>query len=305
MAAGVLRISEPLPAACPDRAKCSAAATSHGRPEPRTARVWLPTSRGPASSQVRKRWKTSASSRPPRSISEVATSSAICVSSVNSPGAQPQEPPPHISVCAPRAGVGKRAENRPGGPNSNGAPRASPTAEPTSAPATRWERCIRVDMVFPPGELAQRRANPKLDGIRANVNDVYRDSSGKALTDYPRPSVAVDTAVLTVPDDDPRLSVLLVRRAVGHRGSEWSLPGTFLHEGETLAVAVGRSLREKAGLAPEVAPRQLHVFDDPARDDRGWVLSVAHVAALPWRQIEPVLGAGGGVGGGRAGGGGA
>ena len=24
-------------------------------------------------------------------------------------------------------------------------------------------------------------------------------------------------------------------------------------------------------------PRQLHVFDDPDRDDRGWVLSVAHV----------------------------
>ena len=121
---------------------------------------------------------------------------------------------------------------------------------------------------------------------------MFRDSSGKALTDYPRPSVAVDTAVLTVPDDDPRLSVLLVRRTGQHRDSEWSLPGTFLHEGETLAIAVGRSLCEKAGLAPDVVPRQLHVFDDPERDDRGWVLSVAHVAALPWREIQPVLGEG-------------
>jgi 8-oxo-dGTP diphosphatase len=124
---------------------------------------------------------------------------------------------------------------------------------------------------------------------------VYRDSSGKALTAYPRPSVAVDTAVLTVPDDDPRLSVLLVRRAGKHRGSEWSLPGTFLHKGETLAIAVGRSLREKAGLTPDVAPRQLHVFDNPERDKRGWVLSVAHVAALPWRAIEPVLAGGQGA----------
>jgi ADP-ribose pyrophosphatase YjhB (NUDIX family) len=150
---------------------------------------------------------------------------------------------------------------------------------------------MRAAMGSPPDELAHRRANPKLDGIRANVNDVYRDSSGKALTDYPRPSVAVDTAVLTVPDDDPRLSVLLVRRAGVHSGSEWLLPGTFLHEGETLAVAVGRSLREKVGLTPDVAPRQLHVFDDPTRDDRGWVLSVAHVAVLPWTAVEPVVAA--------------
>jgi hypothetical protein len=40
IAAGVVRMREPLPAAWPERAKCSAAATSHGRPEPRTARVW-------------------------------------------------------------------------------------------------------------------------------------------------------------------------------------------------------------------------------------------------------------------------
>jgi len=120
---------------------------------------------------------------------------------------------------------------------------------------------------------------------------VYRDTSGKALTDYPRPSVAVDTAVLTVPTTDPRLSVLLVRRAGEDRQEGWALPGTFLHQGETLAVAVGRSLREKAGLTPDVAPRQLHVFDDPGRDNRGWVLSVAHVAALPWRAVEPVLAA--------------
>ena len=90
----------------------------------------VPTSGGSAAAHVRNRSKRSASSSPPRSISDGATSSAIWVSSVNSPGAQPSDPPPHISVCAPRAGEGKRAENCPGGPNSNGAPSASPTAEP-------------------------------------------------------------------------------------------------------------------------------------------------------------------------------
>ena len=115
---------------------------------------------------------------------------------------------------------------------------------------------------------------------------MYRDSAGKTLEDYPRPSVAVDTAVLTV---DPRseLGVLLVRRE-GSRGDAWALPGTFLHEGETLADAVLRSLDRKAGLRG-TTPRQLHVFDDPKRDNRGRVLSVAHVVVLPWATVEPVL----------------
>jgi 8-oxo-dGTP diphosphatase len=116
---------------------------------------------------------------------------------------------------------------------------------------------------------------------------MYRDSSGKTLEDYPRPSVAVDTAVLTVGPRDA-LDVLLVRRDSAHRGDAWGLPGTFLHEGERLADAVLRSLDEKAGLRG-TAPRQLHVFDDPKRDDRGWVLSVAHVVVVPWRTVAPVL----------------
>jgi 8-oxo-dGTP diphosphatase len=117
---------------------------------------------------------------------------------------------------------------------------------------------------------------------------VYRDASGKTLADYPRPSVAVDTAVLTV-GPHRTLDVLLVRRAGSHRQHAWALPGTFLHEGETLADAVVRSLEEKAGLRGVTAPRQLHVFDDPKRDDRGWVLSAAHVVVLPWADVESVV----------------
>jgi len=55
--------------------------------------------------------------------------------------------------------------------------------------------------------------------------------------------------------------------------------GTFLHERETLADAVDRSLCEKANVRG-LQPRQLHVFDDPDRDERGWVLSVAHVEVV-------------------------
>ncbi len=105
--------------------------------------------------------------------------------------------------------------------------------------------------------------------------NAHRDSSGRSLTDYPRPSVAVDTAVLTIGAGQD-LMVLQVPRA-GARG--WALPGTFLRPGEVLADAVNRSLAEKAGVH-ELRPRQLHVFDALGRDDRGWVLSVAHVAIV-------------------------
>lgn len=108
----------------------------------------------------------------------------------------------------------------------------------------------------------------------------FRDRSGRALTDYPRPSVAVDTAVLTL-DAERGLVVLEVRRP---NGPGWALPGTFLHEGERLADAVDRSLRVKANVRG-LRPRQLQVFDDPARDDRGWVLSVAHVQVVRIDQL--------------------
>jgi ADP-ribose pyrophosphatase YjhB (NUDIX family) len=113
----------------------------------------------------------------------------------------------------------------------------------------------------------------------------YRDSSGRTLADYPRPSVAVDSAVLTLvaaQAGDLALAVLEVRR---HNAPGWALPGTFLHPDERLIDAVRRSLRVKAGVAG-LHPRQLRVFDDPQRDDRGWVLSVAHVDVLPADRLQ-------------------
>ena len=59
---------------------------------------------------------------------------------------------------------------------------------------------------------------------------------------------------------------------------------------ETLTDAVRRSLGGKAGVNG-VPPRQLHVFDDPDRDERGWVHSVAHVAVVrPEQPPSPVIG---------------
>lgn len=104
------------------------------------------------------------------------------------------------------------------------------------------------------------------------ADDPFRDSSGRTLAEYPRPSVAVDTAMLTVADGG--LAVVLAASAEGFR-----LPGTFLHDGEVLADAVRRSLRDKLGIEG-LRPEQLRVFDALDRDDRGWVLSAAHLAVV-------------------------
>ncbi|WP_241566092.1 NUDIX hydrolase [Prescottella agglutinans] len=106
----------------------------------------------------------------------------------------------------------------------------------------------------------------------------WRDADGKALTDYPRPSVAVDVAVLTV--QTGRLHVLVVGRPRGGL----ALPGSFLRPGERLADAAERALSTKAGLVGADF-HQLAMFDAPDRDDRGWVLSMAHGATLPREQL--------------------
>lgn len=94
--------------------------------------------------------------------------------------------------------------------------------------------------------------------------------------------MAVDAAVLTVAESG-ELAVLLLPPA-GDVPAR--LPGTFLHEGEELADAVLRALREKAGIRG-LAPRQLHVFDALDRDDRGRVLSVAHVDVVRAATLPP------------------
>ncbi len=105
--------------------------------------------------------------------------------------------------------------------------------------------------------------------------------TSRPLESFPRPSVAVDTAVLTVVDRHVAVLLLPESDSLPVR-----LPGTFLHEGELLADAVLRSLHQKAGVRG-LAPRQLHVFDVVDRDDRGRVLSVAFVDVVRSGLLPP------------------
>ena len=112
-----------------------------------------------------------------------------------------------------------------------------------------------------------------------------------AWDDWPRPSLAVDVTVMTVDrtGGSPQLGLLVVRRATSTHKGRWDIPGTFVQNRERLDDAVARVLRDKAGVGG-LEPRQIGVLDDPDRDDRGWVVSVAYSVAVPFGRLEPALG---------------
>lgn len=127
-----------------------------------------------------------------------------------------------------------------------------------------------------------------------------------ALNRFPRPNVAVDIAVLTVPGavtesnarrDAARrdaateptravepLSVLVLRH---DEEPTAVLPGRFIRERETIPDTIRAILNLKLGLEPgHFSPTLLRVFDDPHRDERGWTLSLAHAVTVPARGLE-------------------
>ncbi|MFT4044653.1 MAG: NUDIX hydrolase [Gordonia sp. (in: high G+C Gram-positive bacteria)] len=111
-------------------------------------------------------------------------------------------------------------------------------------------------------------------------------TSRTRLVDYPRPSVAVDIAVLTVVD----ASLHVVIQRDPETGAA-ALPGRFIRERRTVAETVCEVLELKLGLSPDrVRPHLLAVFSDPDRDPRGWTISIAHSIALPVAQLRDMTG---------------
>jgi 8-oxo-dGTP diphosphatase len=92
--------------------------------------------------------------------------------------------------------------------------------------------------------------------------------------DFPRPALTVDVVICTRED---RSRVLLIKRKSDPYAGRWALPGGFVDEGETLADAARRELKEETGVAIEEL-EQLYTAGDPGRDPRGWTVSVAFLA---------------------------
>lgn len=114
-----------------------------------------------------------------------------------------------------------------------------------------------------------------------------------SLNSFPRPHLAVDLVVLTrLPGVDrsrrAQLGVVMLRRKDG-RGV---LPGRFVRERETVGETVASIYREKLGLVPrrDLRLQMLDVYDDPSRDERGWVISLGYVASLRPDEADAVAG---------------
>ena len=104
-----------------------------------------------------------------------------------------------------------------------------------------------------------------------------------SITDYERPSVAVDAAVFGVDDhraatmDEKRLKILLIKRGEEPFKDMYALPGGFLIKGETTEEAVQRELAEEAGVTgSKIIP--LKVYSGEGRDPRGWIISAAYIS---------------------------
>jgi 8-oxo-dGTP diphosphatase len=94
---------------------------------------------------------------------------------------------------------------------------------------------------------------------------------------FPRPSLTVDVAMLTV--RERALHALLLRREEPPQQGMWALPGGFVGLDEGLDRAAQRVLATKAGLEG-VFLEQLYTFGAPRRDPRTRVVTVAYYALV-------------------------
>jgi len=100
---------------------------------------------------------------------------------------------------------------------------------------------------------------------------------------YKNPSLAVDLVVFGY--NDSELSVLLLNRKEEPFKGGWTLPGAFLRMEERFSDTCSRILRTKLGM-DKLYLEQLYSFDEPERDPRGRVISVAYYALVNSARLE-------------------
>jgi len=106
-----------------------------------------------------------------------------------------------------------------------------------------------------------------------------------------RPTIqpCVDVVLLTIRNG--HLQVLLHQRKKEPSLGGWALPGGYIHpeEDESTEAAALRVLKAKTSIVPPYL-EQLRTFSGPRRDPRGWSLTVAYYALVPWAILKAVKG---------------
>ena len=98
-----------------------------------------------------------------------------------------------------------------------------------------------------------------------------------ARPDLAKARVTADVVLFTI--EQSVVKVLLIERAVEPFQGQMALPGGFLWANESTSWAARRVLEDKAGVS-DTYLEQLYTFDNPGRDPRGQVVSVAYMALV-------------------------
>ena len=98
--------------------------------------------------------------------------------------------------------------------------------------------------------------------------------------DIKTPYLAIDAVVIK------NKKILLMKRKNEPFKDYWAIPGGFVEMGETLMKAVKREALEETGL--KVSPKKIiGVYDNPKRDSRGHVVSVAFLCRPMGGKLRP------------------
>lgn len=104
-------------------------------------------------------------------------------------------------------------------------------------------------------------------------------------TKYERPSMTADILVFTVEPKHKELKLLLIQRGNHPFLNKWALPGGFAQPSESLLDTARRELGEEVGVT-NVYLEQLYTFSEPGRDPRGWIVTTAYIAMVPFEKLK-------------------
>lgn len=107
----------------------------------------------------------------------------------------------------------------------------------------------------------------------------------QALPQYEKPSVTVDMVAYCFVEG--KIKLFLIRRKAHPFQNCLALVGGFMDKGEDAARSCQREVKEEINLElPLEKIEQLVTVSTPARDPRGWTVTIAHLVYLPRQAID-------------------